>query len=737
MKMRGILNHLFWLILILGLGCRRPLPVPTTTYRQILDRMADPYLIADLSQPGSMLFSSSDPTGGNDDFGHFLRNGPSGWKVLAKVKGTGYMSRFWCTGAESGEKRIRIYVDNDRKPAIETTWDDWFGRAGQRGNLPMSGYEPYCWFSWLPVSFSRSFTIMQENPVGDEKLYYQININLMPEGEVAESWNPRFLADTGIQDHIESLKSAWGSAQATKMDGMGEGMTIPPGAALTVWSADGADIIETLQVAVQAENDISVAERETLLRSLIIRMYWDGVDAPSVNAPIGALGGSMWREIQYGSAYFGMSGGVYRIAFPMPFRKGARIDVLNESRMRVQVATAVKVSGENPSDALGYFHANWRKSTADRVGHPHVIARVYGRGKYVGCQLGVRSLDRSWWALESDEFIYVDGEPIASWLGTGLEDYFNGGWYYGNPLASPFHGIVFKALARAQQYRLHPFDPVTFNSRLHMEFERGPGNISNAEMESVAYYYLDRPVAADSDLRDPAYRQPVTDPLAMYTLMTEVLNMERMRDVPAAINTLRDYLVQYPENPFHEVLERRMRNYIAPPEIEAGKGVLGLYANAPSRVFLNGVPVLGVNTDKGDRVHFRDVNLSSGTNVIAVQFSYRPYPDWVQVMLEYPGGFMGTDHTWRYAFNPSGISWARVGFDDSDWPLHGSTWVKGPPEVPFVWCEPNDRPWTQSRAWGIRSPVEWPTERGVLVFRKVFTVERHEEEGASVPRNGQ
>jgi hypothetical protein len=455
-------------------------------------------------------------------------------------------------------------------------------------------------------------------------------------------------------------------------------------------------------------------------------MYWDGSETPSVNVPLGSFGGSMWREMQYGAVFFGMSGGVYRVSFPMPYRQGARIAVNNEGMEAASVRVNVETAGRAPGASLGYFHANWRKSTADNVGRAHVVAQVTGSGKYVGCQLGVRSLDQSFWALESDELIYRDGETNAFWKGTGLEDYFNAGWYYGNSLALPFHGIVFKALARTQQYRMHPFDPVSFSTQLRMEFERGPGQVSKAEMESVAYYYMGRPQAADSELRDPSYRKPVDDPLAMYTLMTEILNMERLGDAEAAVHTIRDYQARYPENPFKDVFERRILHYRTPPVIEKGKGMLGVYANAPARVYLDGQPILSVNDAKAERVHLREISLPPGDHVIAVHFAHHPYPEWVQVMLEYPGGFLGTDNTWTYAFNPPGTAWARVDFDDSGWSRHGNIWAKGPPEEPFIWCEPNDRPWTQSRAWGLRPPAGWPPERGAVVYRKTFTVANHD-----------
>ena len=92
----------------------------------------------------------------------------------------------------------------------------------------------------------------------------------------------------------------------------------------------------------------------------------------------------------------------------------------------------------------------------------------------------------------------IDGAAVPQWKGTGLEDYFNCGWYYRNPLARPLHGLLFKAPFRTVQYRLHLNDAVLFDRSIDVRFERGPDNASNGWLESVGYYYMRTPVAAGS-----------------------------------------------------------------------------------------------------------------------------------------------------------------------------------------------------------------------------------------------
>lgn len=707
-------------------GCSRE-PAVTMTYKELLGTLLQTERVADLEQPGAVLFSSRDRTDGNDDFSNFLGDGPDGWKIIASAKGPGYASRFWFTGAKNGKKRIRFYLNGEKNPRYETTQDDWCGPMSRSDMLPLRGYEPFCWYSWVPVSFNRSLVVMQEAPVpGDgpgsgEKLFFQVNVNTLPPGTVVEDWTPAMLKDPEVQALQAEINRSWRAAQATMTDGLDERVTVGPGQEAGLWEHSGPGVVNCLRMAPQWPDGVKAPDREKALRSLVVRMYWDGCPDPSVEVPLGPLFGGMWHEIQYGSVYFGMSSGVYRLSFPMPFKGGAKISVLNQGGQPAALAFAVDHAQRAPPPGSGYFHSGWRKSLATDAGKPHTIVETGGAGKYVGCLLGVRNLDRSWWALEGDEKISIDGEAQPSWLGTGLEDYFNSGWYYGNPFASPWHGLSFKAPFRTVQYRLHLVDPIRFNSSIRMIFERGPDNASHAEMESVSFYYLRAPGKADSMLGDPDFRRPVEDPVHAYTLMTEVNNMEILGDAPGAISRIQAYLEEYPDFPFKSVLERRIANYANPPPVPEGTAVLGVYANTHVRVYLDGRQVADVNDPKAERVRFQSLPLASGTHTLAISYAFHPYPDWVQLMLEWPGGFLGTDYTWKYALNPDG-KWAAMNFDDSGWLVHNDVRIKGPPEAPYVWCEPHDRVWSQSRAWGIRSPIDWSNIRGFMVFRKTFAV---------------
>ena len=79
----------------------------------------------------------------------------------------------------------------------------------------------------------------------------------------------------------------------------------------------------------------------------------------------------------------------------------------------------------------------------------------------------------------------------------GLEDYFNGGWYFRNgEFCGPYHGVPLKDTLRSMisMYRFHDQDAITFQRSLRVCF-RNPWEADRLKpfrYSSTAYYYLDK-----------------------------------------------------------------------------------------------------------------------------------------------------------------------------------------------------------------------------------------------------
>jgi hypothetical protein len=737
---------LAWLLAWSGAGCGgRPVGEPATV-ASLAERLSDPLWLARLDQPDTQMHTSYDRTGGNDDFGTFLRDSRTpGWKVIADLKGPGYVSRTWFTGARDGyPHRFRFYFDGEAAPRLEGDIKELF--SGRRAPFlaPLVEFNNYCWYSFVPLPYAKSLRIECEAGPAGAKPYFQISESALPRGTAVETFAwPLPERDVAA---LEKVRAVW---TAKKLPEVGERMEFN----LADWqkgiSLAGPATIRRLEFA-PAWAQIPEEARDAALRDWMVSIRYDGSTNESVRAPLGDLCGMPWRRVRAQSLYFGMQGDALFCAFPMPFAKSAEIRL--EAGRVAPVPVQVRVWVENsaaPKVPLGYFHAGWWRTTPSDAGRPHPILRVKGRGKYVGCLLSVCTLDGSYWALEGDESIRKDGEKTPGWLGTGLEDYFNGGWYYQNVMAGPTHGLFVKEPFRTVQYRVHATDPSQFKESLDMAFERGPDQMSRAYYESVAWYYLDRPQAADTVRLRPENRGTPQDPrLDFAGIMTALWNCERFGDWQGERDELALRLRRYGPQlsaPARRMLEFRLAlldEKLGGPDPlpqfstdalesvrtaaamlqrqrEGGAAVAVFYANMPAKLFVDGREAL--QAGHPERPVAASFDLPPGRHVLAIQAPRQRYPDWVQLAIRGRDWFIGTDPSWKFAFNPAG-NWAAPDFDDSNWPQQEGTGTKGPPEEPYIWVEPDPFLGMQSQAIGIRPSGDWPAQGGMVVYRQTVVV---------------
>lgn len=213
-------------------------------------------------------------------------------------------------------------------------------------------------------------------------------------------------------------------------------------------------------------------------RLLRLRIYYDGSETPSVDAPIGdffGVGLGQERNIQSLMVRNGSSGRARNCYWPMPFRKSIRITVTNEGRNRVPnlyYHVDWRRVKELPPDVL-YFHARYRQELPTAPGGLYEFLNVRGRGHYIGTVFSVIQNQPGWFG-EGDEFFWVDGAAKPSIEGTGSEDYFNDAWslrvseglYTGVSIAEGT-GLG----SRMSAYRWHIPDPVPFTKSLRFAIE--------------------------------------------------------------------------------------------------------------------------------------------------------------------------------------------------------------------------------------------------------------------------
>ncbi|WP_242613185.1 glycoside hydrolase family 172 protein [Herbihabitans rhizosphaerae] len=256
-------------------------------------------------------------------------------------------------------------------------------------------------------------------------------------------------------------------------------------------------------------NPDELSRSDAVLNDARLRITFDGKS--TVDAPIGEFFGSGLGEHDVRNLMTTIDGsfdGWYQSWWPMPYAKGAKVEIVNGSGIPITGATvevATKADSTvpaklKPGGSLGYFNATHHRGQTVN-GADWVFLQTNGRGLFYGATHSMRGLiaagnRRNY--LEGDERVYVDGAASPTLYGTGSEDYYESGWYfrdgttYAMPLAgNPSHemdgdGCQYDCTGA---YRLLVGDAVSFATSLRFGIEHGPANNEPGDYGSTAYWY--------------------------------------------------------------------------------------------------------------------------------------------------------------------------------------------------------------------------------------------------------
>lgn len=310
-----------------------------------------------------------------------------------------------------------------------------------------------------------------------------------------------------------------------KTGGNGDCWRLPAGETITLAEIDGAGIVKHLWFTL---NSLDPMHK----RNLVLRMYWDGQEYPSVESPIGDFFGNGWgMDYLFESLPLacGPKEGKALVGYwPMPFGRGARITLENqgpEDLVSLYFYIDYEKHASIPDDQ-GRFHAwynqeltvpesekgdienewavfgDFSNNLSDR--HNYVFAEIEGRGHFCGVNYYVNCPSPMWYG-EGDDMFLVDGEPWpGSAHGTGTEDYFNMSWCPEEPFCHAYYGLALAPgfvkthqrlgwMGRTHCYRFHLEDPIRFARSLRASIEHGHANCLTLELATVAYWYQTLP----------------------------------------------------------------------------------------------------------------------------------------------------------------------------------------------------------------------------------------------------
>lgn len=314
---------------------------------------------------------------------------------------------------------------------------------------------------------------------------------------------------------------------------------IYPGEEKVLAQIEGSGLIQHIWMTV---TDKLSEKNRFVLRDLVLRMYWDGEETPSVECPLGDF-----FCCGFGRSYSVNSMPVvvvprngFNCYFSMPFQREAKVTIENQNDEVIpnffyQIDYCLY---DSIPKEMGYFHAQWRRSRITELGKDHVVLdNVRGAGQYIGTFLAISTLERYWWG-EGEMKFYIDGDrEYPTICGTGTEDYFGGAWSFADLgkermseqtystlfLGYPFYSRHDDGIRNDYHnddcppmrslYRFHLMDPICFEKDIKVTLQQIGSCHSGIferqdDVTTVAYWYQEEPHSEFSKLPERRLRWP-------------------------------------------------------------------------------------------------------------------------------------------------------------------------------------------------------------------------------------
>jgi hypothetical protein len=293
-------------------------------------------------------------------------------------------------------------------------------------------------------------------------------------------------------------------------------VVIKPGQTFTIAEIDGSGSLQHIWMTPTGN-----------WRYSILRFYWDGETAPSVEAPVGDFFGMGWGRYSplQSLAVCVNPGSAFNCYWPMPFRKKCKITLENIDTKEMTLYYQVDyILTDIPADAA-YFHAQFRRVNPLQYKQNYVLLdSIKGKGQYVGTYLAWGVHNNGWWG-EGEIKFFMDGDTeYPTICGTGTEDYFCGSYDFDTQtknaagvaeshfteFTSPYSGLAqvirgdghYNVSQRFGLYRWHVTDPIRFEKSLKVTIQalgwRDGGRYLplQDDIASTVFWYQTEPHAA-------------------------------------------------------------------------------------------------------------------------------------------------------------------------------------------------------------------------------------------------
>lgn len=319
--------------------------------------------------------------------------------------------------------------------------------------------------------------------------------------------------------HARGLGRGWKISPSVRME---------PGETIVIGEIEGSGAIQHFWIV----------PTNVPWRDLILRIYWDGQQHPSVEVPFGDFFANGWGQYApvNSLAVCVNPGRAFNCYWEMPFRKRARVTLENRNPEDFCIVywQLTYTLTEVPEDCA-YFHARFRRTNPLPFKEDYLILDgVRGRGHYVGTYLAWGVNNGGWWG-EGEIKFFMDGDrEFPTICGTGTEDYFCGAYNFDIGTIDPtypraytefctaYSGLpqvirpdgTYKSQQRFGLYRWHIMDPIRFEHDLRVTIQAIGWRTEKKErrylplqddIASVAFWYQTLPAAPFPPLPDRDY----------------------------------------------------------------------------------------------------------------------------------------------------------------------------------------------------------------------------------------
>ena len=254
------------------------------------------------------------------------------------------------------------------------------------------------------------------------------------------------------------------------------------------------------------------------MRALWMEVFYDGSSEPSISVPcLDFFAMPLGRPLAYHSAMASaQEGRGFNSYYPMPFRRSARLVVTNSSSRVLPFYFQVDytLQRELPFEA-GYLQVTFRRENPTVLRRDFVIADgLRGPGRFLGCAVGIRTIDRADWYGEGEVKVFLDGDTgFPTICGTGLEDYAGSAWGMGAHFAQ-YAGSPLEVRNPAQRrgvpdflsfYRWHIPDPIVFREDCRVTIQQiGFASFREGHEERFEEYRRTNPAAGPGWAMNPS-----------------------------------------------------------------------------------------------------------------------------------------------------------------------------------------------------------------------------------------